>query len=244
MTDNSAPIHQRFAPTHYQVLDVAPTADQAAIRRAYHLAARRWHPDRLGELTPADATQAENEIRRVNQAWEVLGREERRRVYDRELKEGTAASAEGRPRPGVRNDDGVIRIDPRLLDPEFVAARRHAQFEQISHTQSVMLRVLPAVAILGLLVAIFVFTAYARNDPGSLPSKTTLAGPSLGAGINANSCVRVLTGPSLLAQPCGPQADGRVIGARLDLPSATCPPGTIREVALSNRVVACLAPVG
>lgn len=243
MTDESAPIHQRFAPTHYQVLDVSQTADQAAIRRAYHKAARRWHPDRLGELSPADASRAEDEIRRVNQAWEILGREERRRAYDRQLREGTAASAGAQPRPGVRNDDGVIRIDPRLLDPEFVAARRHAQFEQISHTQSVMLRVLPVAGILGLLIAIFVFTAYARNDPGAAPANTTLAGPSLGAGINANSCVRVLTGPSLLAQPCGPQADGRVIGARLDLPSSACPLGTVREVALSNGVVACLAAV-
>jgi hypothetical protein len=242
MNDEQVSIHQRFAPTHYQVLEVEQTADQATIRRAYHQAARRWHPDGLGELAAGQVRRAEDEIRRVNQAWAVLGREDRRQAYDRELRRGGPGEATARA-AGVRSDDGVIRIDPRLLDPEFLAARRHAQFDEISRTHSIILRAVPMVAVLGLLGAIFVFTAYARGD-GDSGSSTTVVGPSLGAGIEANTCVSVLTGPSLLARPCDPSADGRVIGAReSNVEGSTCPLGTTREVTLSNGVVACLAPV-
>jgi len=231
-------------PTHYQVLDVAPTADQAAIRRAYHRAARRWHPDRRGELTPEEAERAEGEIRRVNQAWEVLGRPERRREYDRQLREGGVQEAAARP-AGVRSDDGVIRIDPRLLDPEFLAARRHAQFDDISHSHSIVLRAAPLVLVFGLLAAIFVFTAYARDEgsPAVGGPADTVAAPQLGAGVEANDCVSVMTGPALLDRPCDPGAEWRVIGARLDgIEGSVCPLGTTRDVLLPNGWHACLAP--
>ncbi len=241
MNDDQVP-HQRHVSTHYEVLGVAAKADQSEIRRAYHVAARRWHPDRLGELAPTEASRAEDEIRRVNLAWEVLGREDRRSAYDLELRRGAVPS---QPRPaGVRSDDGVIRIDPRLLDPEFLAARRHAQFDQISNRSSMVLRAAPLVAVLGLLAAIFIFSAYARGG-GEQSTTSTVAGPNLGAGVAANDCVSVLTGPALLERPCDGAADGRVIGARLeDAPDAVCPLGTTREIALQNGVVVCLASVG
>ena len=71
----------------------------------------------------------------------------------------------------------------------------------ISNRSSAILRVAPMLALLGLLLAIFVFTAYARNGDATAAT-TTLPGPSLGAGIKANDCVTVLTGPSLLSRPC------------------------------------------
>jgi hypothetical protein len=194
-------------------------------------------------MAPAEAKRAENEIRRVNQAWEVLGREDRRAAYDRQLRDWAPSPRGAEPRAGVSNDNGVFRIDPRLLDPEFLAARRYAQFDEIGHRQSVMLRVVPVLAVLGLLAGIFIFTAYARNDPGAAPTSTTVAGPSLGAGIKGGDCVSVLGGPALIARPCDDGAAGRVIGARLDDSRSTCPVGTGREVRLANGVVACLAPV-
>jgi len=230
-------------PTHYEVLNVASRSDQAEIRRAYHQAARRWHPDGFGAGEESDAVRAEAEMRLVNRAWEVLGDEDRRRSYDLELRRRSGPTAGGGTRVGPRADaDGVIRIDPRLLDPSVLAARRHAQSDQISNRSSLILRVAPALAILGLLVAIFVFTAYARDGgDDAAGATTTLPGPSLGAGIQANDCVSVLTGPALLARPCDAAADGRVIGARL--PDGVCPLATLRQVELTNGAIVCLGAV-
>lgn len=222
-------------PDHYAVLGVPRQAEHDRIRRAYLDAARRWHPDRHRAKSPAEAEQAELAMRRVNEAWAVLGNKERRATYDRE--DVVRPPAQGQ-RPGMETTDGVTRIDPRLLDPEFLAARRDAQYEHISSKGSIALRAAPVLAVFGLLAAILIFTAYAR-DSVTPPTPSTVAGPSLGAGIVANDCVVVTSGPALLEVPCTSTADGRVIGARL--PDGVCPPGTVREVELSNGSIVCLA---
>ena len=64
--------------THYELLDVAPTASADEVRDAYRRAARRHHPDAGGERS-ADA------MARINQAWWTLRDPDRRRAYDRSL---------------------------------------------------------------------------------------------------------------------------------------------------------------
>ncbi len=237
-----------MAKSHYDVLSVTPSADRAAVRRAYHEAARKWHPDRFAGRAPKEAAEAETNMRLVNEAWETLGDPARRKTYDIELRRSTGtggsaadATTAGRPMggPTMPDDDGVIRIDPRLLDPSFLAARRHVQADQISNRTSMILRAAPLVVLLALLAGIFVFTAYAVGD-AEVASPTTVPGPSLGTGIEANDCVSVLTGPALLERPCDAIADGKVIGARL--PDGVCPVGTVREVELANGAIACLGP--
>ena len=226
--------------THYETLDVAKSADQAEIRRAYLAAARRWHPDRVVDVSPTESAKAEAEIRKVNEAWAVLGDVEKRKIYDRQLSGRAPGSTDGLA-DGIRTDDGIVRIDPRLLDPSYVAARRHAQIEEISNRSSVVLRVAPVVAVLGLLAAIFVFTAYAR-DSDAAASTTTMAGPSLGAGVEAGSCVSILTGPALQPRPCDSSADYQVVGARL--PDGECVLGTVVDLELLNGAIVCLGAVG
>lgn len=217
--------------THYDVLGVERTADTDKIRRAYLAAARKWHPDRFAGRPADDSARAETAMRRVNEAWATLGNAESRRRYDLE------AFDDGSSFEGIRVDDGVTRIDPRLLDPEFLAARRDAQLREISGRSALALRVAPVLAVLGLLVGIFIFTAYAANQVRG-PTPTTVPGPTLGAGIEANDCVDVIGGPALLEVPCTATADGQVIGAHLG--DGVCPPFTTSEVELSNGVVACL----
>lgn len=225
---------------HYEILGVTRKADHDQIRRAYLDAARRWHPDRHSGKPVAEANKAEQAMRRVNQAWEVLGDKESRQAYDRQLVPHGDQRSTGTGGAGIRTDDGVTRVDPRLLDPEYLAARREAQLQDISTRTSFILRAVPLVAVLGFLIAIFVFTAYARDavDPAT---QSTVAGPNLGAGIAANDCVAVMSGPSLLEVPCNTTAE-RVIGARL--PDGACPLGTERDVELSNGAIVCLRSVG
>lgn len=224
--------------THYEILKVPETADQAEVRRAYYRAARRWHPDRFVDANGEEAERAENAMRRVNQAWEVLGEPTKRQQYDRSRVGGARTVAGPGTPTGVANDDGVIRIDPRLLDPTFLAARRQGYESEVSNRTSLVLRIAPLAGLVLLLAAIFVFSAYAR-DTEDATAITTLPGPSLGTGIEANVCVSVLQGPALLARPCDAGADGRVIGARQA--DGVCPIGTTREVELTNGAIACLA---
>lgn len=217
---------------HYKTLGVAPSADANVIRRAYHDEARRWHPDGFSGSTSAELARAEASMRAVNEAWRVLGDKQRRSEFDRMRTRGTTTARSS----GITVDSDVIRIDPRLLDPEFLERRRRQQEQEIATGQAVVLRSVPWLALAGLLVGIFVFTAFAREP--SAPPPATLPGPGLG--VEAGACVRIATGPSLLPVPCdgGALYDGRVIGARFD--DGVCPTGTIREVPLTADKIACL----
>ena len=225
------------------MLGVERTADSSEIRRAYLVAARRWHPDRLGEASTVEADEAEAAMRRVNEAWSVLGQADSRRAYDQQLIARTSGRTSDpfRMPPRFEDDDPRIRrIDPRLIDPDFLAARRDLQLNEISDRSAMAVRAFPVLVVLALLIGIFVVTAYADNRGDAAPN-TTVPGPSLGAGIEANDCVDIIGGPSLLEVPCTATADGLVIGAHLG--DGSCPLGTVRELELSNGVWVCLGAV-
>ncbi len=220
---------------HYRVLGVARRAEPDEIRKAYLDAARRWHPDRQAGKTADRMAEAERNMRQANEAFAVLSDPEQRRAYDQRWRQDSTSG-----RPGVRTDDGITRVDPRLLDPEFLAARRAAQIDEISHRSSVVVRAIPVVVVLALLGAIFVFTAYARDGEGP-PVATTVPGPALGGDIVANDCVVITSGPALQEVPCTAAVAWRVIGARL--PDGQCPLGTETEVELTNGAIVCLDPL-
>jgi hypothetical protein len=226
--------------SHYDVLGVATKASHDEVRKAYLKAARKWHPDRHSGGTVAESARAEAEMRRVNQAWEVLGDREQRHAYDqRQAVRRRATTTASQPTTGIRTDDeGVTRIDPRLLNPEFLEARRQAQVEEIANRHGVAIRMAPLLAVVGMLVGIFVFTAYATRT-GDATTSTTVPGPRLGPNIEAFDCVSITSGPALIEVPCTANAN-RVIGARFE--DGTCQVGTTMEVTLSNGVIACLGP--
>lgn len=63
---------------YYQVLQVQRADDLITIKRAYRRLARKYHPDQNPD-NPA----AEEQFKRVVEAWEVLGDPQRRKNYDR-----------------------------------------------------------------------------------------------------------------------------------------------------------------
>ncbi|MCU1357239.1 MAG: dnaJ [Acidimicrobiales bacterium] len=63
---------------YYELLEVTRDADSDQIKRAYRVAARRYHPD----ANPGDA-EAEARFKQVANAYEVLSDPEKRRHYDR-----------------------------------------------------------------------------------------------------------------------------------------------------------------
>jgi hypothetical protein len=64
-------------PDHYAVLELAPDATDAEIKRRYRKLMREVHPD-----ANANDPQATRKAARINVAFETLGDPERRRAYD------------------------------------------------------------------------------------------------------------------------------------------------------------------
>jgi curved DNA-binding protein CbpA len=58
---------------HYEVLQVARTAEPVVIRAAFRALARKYHPDSGGSA---------NVMKAINEAWAVLGDAARRAAYD------------------------------------------------------------------------------------------------------------------------------------------------------------------
>lgn len=62
---------------YYEVLGVDKHADAASIKKAYRKLAKKYHPD-----INANNPTAEKRFKEINEAYEVLGDEEKRKLYD------------------------------------------------------------------------------------------------------------------------------------------------------------------
>ena len=62
---------------YYEVLGVDKSADDAAIKKAYRVLAKKYHPD----MNPGDA-EAEKKFKEASEAYAVLSDPDKRRQYD------------------------------------------------------------------------------------------------------------------------------------------------------------------
>ena len=62
---------------YYEVLGVPKNADDGAIKKAYRVLAKKYHPD----ANPGD-TEAEKKFKEASEAYSVLSDSEKRRQYD------------------------------------------------------------------------------------------------------------------------------------------------------------------
>jgi len=67
-----------MAEDYYKILDVTREASQAEIQKAYYELAKKYHPDK----NPDDKT-AKKKFQQVQAAFDVLGNQEKREMYDR-----------------------------------------------------------------------------------------------------------------------------------------------------------------
>jgi curved DNA-binding protein CbpA len=79
-------------PDYYRILQVDPRADPEIIEAARNRLSRKYHPD---VNTSADA---EERMKQINKAYDVLSNPESRARYDR----SRGLGGEGTPRPPVR----------------------------------------------------------------------------------------------------------------------------------------------
>ena len=85
----------RLVTDHYEVLQVARSAEPEVIRAAFRALARKYHPDSGGSV---------NTMKAINEAWAVLADSARRAAYDAAgpSDAGTGQSAESRSPTHVR----------------------------------------------------------------------------------------------------------------------------------------------
>jgi len=91
---------------YYEVLGVSRTATQDEIKKAYRKRALQFHPDR----NPGDP-EAEKKFKEISEAYEVLGDEKRRPMYDRYGAEGVR---EGAGFPGGAGPAGYSSMEEAL----------------------------------------------------------------------------------------------------------------------------------
>ncbi|MEJ5250760.1 MAG: DnaJ domain-containing protein [Armatimonadota bacterium] len=88
VNDSSPP--PRTAPprqhTLYDVLEVSPNASPEVIKAAYRQLAIKYHPDRQADARARQ--RAEEQMKAINAAYEILSDPDRRAEYDRRLREG------------------------------------------------------------------------------------------------------------------------------------------------------------
>src|ERR1700682_2447117 len=68
--------------SYYDLLGVPPEATAEQIRAAYRTLVQLFHPDRLAHLKPESRMFAEERLKALNRAYEVLGDPARRAAYD------------------------------------------------------------------------------------------------------------------------------------------------------------------
>jgi curved DNA-binding protein CbpA len=89
------PEHRPMARTHYQLLDLHPSASLSDIRRSYRELSKQLHPDKSC-LPRAVAT---DQFQSLNSAYATLSNPEQRRRYDQQI--GYAQAVALRPLPNL-----------------------------------------------------------------------------------------------------------------------------------------------
>lgn len=57
---------------YYAVLGVSPSATDEEVKQAYRKLAIQWHPDRMGNKTEAERQQANEKLKKINEAYEKI----------------------------------------------------------------------------------------------------------------------------------------------------------------------------
>lgn len=143
--------------THYETLGVNEQAPTSEIRHAYLALARRLHPDRWTDASPAERADAERRMRAINEAWRVLGNPGRRVAYEAERRRPYE------PRPSPPHETAGFSTGSLFETEDYGPPDATAR----------VIRAAPWVLIALVLVTIFIFTAYATSESGPTPEGAT-----------------------------------------------------------------------
>ncbi|MBK5224043.1 MAG: J domain-containing protein [Acidimicrobiia bacterium] len=207
----------------YTVLGVGLHASQDELRAAYRRKAFELHPDRSGGGDPSEWPGGR--MAELNAAWQSIGDPERRRDVDRARADASAAHAatqRGAATPGPRA--------PAVSD----APLRHGSPPSL---MAAMAGIVPWGALVLLLGAILVFTAYAGGPSDEGPAES---GGTIVVRDVRGSCIRQADGFTLVVNCGSSPHEGRIV-AQGSI-GAECPTGTRAFVVPQEDIVACADP--
>ncbi|CCK68957.1 Jem1p KNAG_0B05240 [Huiozyma naganishii CBS 8797] len=67
---------------YYKILGVAKNSDSKNIRKAYLNLTKKYHPDKQGQLSQKEQEQNHEKMSEINEAYEILGDESKKKEYD------------------------------------------------------------------------------------------------------------------------------------------------------------------
>ncbi|CAI8496329.1 unnamed protein product [Hanseniaspora opuntiae] len=79
------PEHSQFSKEkdYYKILNTSPKATEKEIRKSFLNLIKKYHPDKLSNLSDDEKVKMEETVHNINEAYEVLYDEQKRREYDR-----------------------------------------------------------------------------------------------------------------------------------------------------------------
>ena len=222
-------------PTHYETLGVAPTASAAEIRKAYLRRARALHPDRQLGRSPSEARAAEQAMRQVNVAWNVLSDSMKKAEYDKRVSpRRQTQTVQARPRPQTTPTRDVQPRQPHQPDSRASDERRTIDEEAGDGSVSVWASI-PVLLVIGLLLGVLIITAFADREPADNRPVIERSTSELSVG----SCF-VLDGDVPRARSCSSgAADGKVVEVGPD--PGNCPAQTFSIKDPGSELFLCWA---
>lgn len=85
---------------YYKILNIPKDVDAKEIRKAYLSFTKQYHPDKQGKLTEQQQKKNDEKMSEINEAYEVLSDEEKRREYDMARSGQYGGGFGGMPRGG------------------------------------------------------------------------------------------------------------------------------------------------
>ena len=104
----------------YEILEVSKNASKEVIDKAYKVLAKKYHPDTQRQ---ENRKYAEEKIKKLNKAYDIISNEEKRKEYDKELEELERIEIENKVKNYIKQlnkdeeeqiRDGVIGVYDRV----------------------------------------------------------------------------------------------------------------------------------
>ncbi len=221
-------------PTHYDTLGVQPSATAQEIRKAYLRRARALHPDRQQGRSPADARRAEEAMRQVNVAWNVLSDNQKRSDYDDRLlpkssaQRSTTTTRQNGHRPSSPRRPAQSKTSRASTARPASSSKTHGETlgrsidDEPGDGSVSVLASLPVLIIVGIALGILLVTAFGNQDDTTDNREIV---PQLDSQLRDQNCFIFLANGGLQQESCsGGRAEAEVVAVVPD--PGNCPAGS------------------